>query len=59
MRLLISAYSAGGDCIAADFTIFCGDKEYKVHSLVFELHSPVLAKAANGVFKVTFTHFPK
>ncbi|KAI7207905.1 hypothetical protein KC333_g9322 [Hortaea werneckii] len=43
--------SAGGDCIAADFTIFCGDKEYKVHSLVFELHSPVLAKAANGVFK--------
>ncbi|RMY44211.1 hypothetical protein D0865_10709 [Hortaea werneckii] len=51
VRLLMSAYSAGGDCIAADFTIFCGDKEYKVHSLVFELHSPVLAKAANGVFK--------
>ncbi|RMY13267.1 hypothetical protein D0868_02107 [Hortaea werneckii] len=43
--------SAAGDCNTPDFTIFCGDKEYKVHSLVLSLHSPVLAKAANGVFK--------
>ncbi|KAI6835664.1 hypothetical protein KC332_g4608 [Hortaea werneckii] len=49
--LVAALESAAGDCNTTDFTIVCEGKEHQVHRFVLALHSPVLAKAANGVFK--------
>ncbi|KAI7043823.1 hypothetical protein KC352_g46407, partial [Hortaea werneckii] len=54
--LVAALESAAGDCSTTDFTIVCEGKEFQVHALVLTLHSPVLAKAVNGVLKEAKDH---
>ncbi|KAI6874951.1 hypothetical protein KC338_g982 [Hortaea werneckii] len=54
--LVAALESAAGDCSTTDFTIVCEGKEFQVHGLVLTLHSPVLAKAVNGVLKEAKDH---
>lgn len=41
-----------------DFTITCGEREWRVHRLVLSMHSDVFSHACNGAFKVLNAFVP-
>lgn len=45
-----------GDTSLSDFSIICGDRDWKVHKFMLALHSPVLQAACTQGFKVLSSH---